>query len=269
MLAELIQLHTSDGLTLSGAFYPPQGQTKEIGVVFVHGMTGSFVGEIESVVPGLVALAGYACICANNRGYGYKGAATEEFAGCLPDIHAAIDFMEERGYPLIALIGHSKGGVKVAYYLSQTQDERVSMLGLLSPADNVHGIPHWVTPLIGKNNIEAFMEELEQLVESGQEEKMYTLPEWPYFISARTLLDHYKTSDDNVLELIPGFHLPLLAVCGGQETDWCTTVTALQKSPPANARVLIIPEADHVYTGKEMILAQAIIDWLGGSNSQL
>ncbi|MBN2548832.1 MAG: alpha/beta fold hydrolase [Anaerolineales bacterium] len=267
MPAELIQLHTSDGLTHSGAFYPPQGNTKELGVIFVHGMTGSFVGEIESVVPGLIALAGYATLCANNRGYGYKGAATEEFAGCIPDIRAAIDFMEERGYSRIALIGHSKGGVKVAYYLTQTQDERVAMLGLLSPADNVHGIPYWVTPLIGKNDVESFMEELDTVIESGQEEKMYILPEWPYFISARTLLDHYRTRDDDVLPQIPGFKLPLLAVCGGQETDWCTTVTMLQKTPPANARVLIIPEADHVYTGKEMILAQVIIDWLGGSNS--
>jgi pimeloyl-ACP methyl ester carboxylesterase len=262
MIAELIHLHTRDGYTHSGAFYSPQGQARPIGVVFVHGMTGSFVGEIESVVPEMVAKAGYATLIANNRGYGFMGAATEDFAGCIPDIAAAIDFMESRGYAQIALIGHSKGGVKVAFYLAQTLDPRVTALGLLSPAENVHGAPAWMAASMGCSDVEQFMQEVQQLVEQGETEKMFTMPEWPYFISAETLWDHYTTQQDDTLDLARSFDLPLLAVCGGLETEWCVPVTTLHKNPPSNAQVLIIPGADHVYTGKETLLAQTIIDWL-------
>ena len=262
MLAELIQLHTSDGLIHSGAFYPPRGVARGIGVVFVHGMTGSFVGEIESVVPGLVAKAGYACLAANNRGYGYKGAATETFAGCLADIGAMLDFMAERGTERIALIGHSKGGVKAAYYLSQTKDARLTALGLLSPAENVHGVPVWMAASMGRSDVESLAQEAEMLVNEGRGDKIYILPDWPYFISARTLWDHYNVREDDVLPLALSFDLPLLAVCGELETDWCLPVTALYEAPPPNARVEVIPGADHVYAGREAVLAQVIVEWL-------
>jgi pimeloyl-ACP methyl ester carboxylesterase len=264
MCAELIKLHTSDGLTHFGGFYPPQGAAKRLGVVFVHGMTGSFVGEMESVVPELVAEAGYATLAANNRGCGFSGAATETFAGCLPDLRAAIDFMTARGYNRVALLGHSKGGIKVAYYLAQTHDPRIAALGLLSPGADVHGPSRWRSFCVGNRDLETFMRKMKKLVYDGQGDRMISTPEWPYFVSARTLWDHYTTRGDDVLENIAGLALPLLAVCGEKETDWCTVVTTLRQSPPANTRVAIIPGADHVYTGVEPTLAHEIVEWLSG-----
>ena len=262
MCAELIKLHTSDGLTHFGGFYPPHEPAKRLGVVFVHGMTGNFVGEMESVLPELVAEAGYATLIANNRGCGFMGAATETFAGCIPDIRAEIDFMVVQGYDRVALLGHSKGGIKVAYYLAQTHDPRVTALGLLSPGADVHGPSRWRSFCVGNRDLETFMQEMKKLVEDGQGNKMITMPEWPYFVSARTLWDHYITRGDGVMENIAGLSIPLLAVCGEKETDWCVVVTMLQKSPPANARVTIIPGADHVYTGVESALAHEIVEWL-------
>ena len=262
MNAELIKIHTQDGRTHFGAFYPAQGEARRMGVVFVHGWTGCFVGEMESVTPGLVAQAGYACLVANNRGNGYMGAATEDFAGCIPDIAASIDFMEERGFDRVALIGHSKGGVKVAYYLTQTKDPRVARLGLLSPAPDVHSQPAWMAESLGRKDTEAFMEEVRGMVERGEGEKMISLPVWPFFTTARTLWDHYTVRGDEVQELVKGFTLPLLALCGETEMDWCVAVTMLVKATPANVRALIIPGADHVYTGMEDKVANAIVDWL-------
>ena len=97
---------------------------KPVGVVLVHGYTGTFTGEVEGALPPLLAVAGYTTLVANNRGAGILGAARERFEGCVPDIRAAIDLMADRGYDRIVLLGHSKGGVKAAYYLAQTGDPR-------------------------------------------------------------------------------------------------------------------------------------------------
>jgi alpha-beta hydrolase superfamily lysophospholipase len=264
MLAELIKLHTQDKKTHFGALYNPDGKPKVLGVVFVHGMTGSFVGEMESVTPGFVAKAGYVSLVANNRGTGYSGAATEDFAGCIYDIRSAIDFMAARGLDRIALLGHSKGGVKVAYYFSQTGDPRVACLGLLSPAENVHGVPVWMAKSMGYEDIEQLIPTVRELVENGQGEKFLSMPEWPYFVSAKTFLDHYSVHGDSVLPLARSFTLPVLALCGEQELDWCKPVASLTKKHAGNVRVEIIPGADHVYTNREAVVAGVIVDWLDG-----
>ncbi len=60
MKAELITLNTADGLTHYGALYAPaKPRRRNLAVVTVHGMTGSFIGEIERAVPPLLARAGY------------------------------------------------------------------------------------------------------------------------------------------------------------------------------------------------------------------
>lgn len=264
MLAELIKLHTQDSKNHFGAIYFAGDKAKDLGVVFVHGMTGSFVGEMESVTPGLVANAGYTSLVANNRGTGYSGAATEDFGGCIYDIQSAIDFMAARGFGRIALLGHSKGGVKVAYYLSQVKDPRVVCLGLLSPAENVHGVPVWMAKSMGYEDIKQFIPCVRKLVESGQGEKFLTMPEWPYFVSAKTFLDHYSVRGDDVLRLARSFSLPVLALCGEQELDWCKPVTSLRKKRADNVRVEIIPGADHVYTNREAVVAGVIVEWLDG-----
>lgn len=269
MLAELIKLHTQDNKTHFGALYLPESEPKTIGAIFVHGMTGSFVGEMESVTPGLVAKVGYACLVANNRGAGYSGAATEDFAGCIHDIRTAVDFLAARGFDRIALLGHSKGGVKVAYYLSQTNDPRVVCLGLLSPSENVHGVPIWMAKSMGYDDVRQFIPVVRQLVKSGQGEKFLTMPEWPYFVSARTFLDHYTTHGDNVLSLARSFKVPVLALCGELELEWCKPVASLLKKAPAKMHVVIIPGADHVYTNREAVVADVIVDWLDGLSFQV
>lgn len=269
MLAELVKLQTCDNKTHFGALYIPMGTPKPLGVVFIHGMTGNFVGEMESITPGLVAKAGYASLVANNRGAGYSGAATEDFAGCIHDIRANIEFMVERGFQRIALVGHSKGGVKVAYYLSQTRDPRVASLGLLSPAENVHGVPVWMANSMGYGDIRQFIPTVRKMVKEGRGDTILTIPIWPYFVSAKTFLDHYKVRGDNVLLLARSFTLPMFALCGERELDWCKPVASLNKRHNSNVTVVILPGADHVYTNCEAAAAEAIVNWLDNLSFQV
>jgi alpha/beta superfamily hydrolase len=259
MLAELIRLNTSDGLSHPGAFYAAKSaRPAPLGVVIVHGLTGSFVGEIETALPPLLAEAGYSTLVFNNRGTGIVGGATERFAGCIPDIRAAIDWMETRGFSQIALFGHSKAGAKVAYYLVKTGDPRVTGLSVLSPVDSAHDIIHCQAPQFGKRNPSAWLERVKTL--AG--DVLFADRNWPYLMSAGTAADHLALTDDNTLDNLAALSLPILAACGSLELDWCKTVAALLREPPPGYRVAVIEGADHVYTGHEKEMADLMIDWM-------
>jgi pimeloyl-ACP methyl ester carboxylesterase len=260
MLAELITFKTSDGLTHYGALYPPAGfGRRDLAVVMVHGMTGSFIGEIESVLPPMLAQAGYPCLVANNRGRDFFGTATERFAGFLPDVGAALGCMDARGFARIVLVGHSRGGVKVAYTMARRNDPHVVALGLLSPAESVHTIARQVGPALGGRR---WLARVRALVDEGRGEAFLTGPEWPYMLSAASLLDSHDAQGDDVLENLKAIRVPIFAACGEKELDWCTVVAHLLRNPPPGYTVHVIPGADHVYTGEEAELARRLLAWL-------
>ena len=260
MLAELIALQTTDGLIHHGALYgPEQRRRKDLAVVLVHGMTGSFIGEIERALPPMLARAGYVCLVANNRGHGFFGTATERFTGCLPDIESAMDFVAGRGFKRVALVGHSRGGIKVAYYMAQRNDPRVTALGLLSPADSVRTIVRQAGPaLAGKR----WLSRVRALVAEGRGDTILTCSEWPYMLSAASLLDSYNAQGDDISQNLKSIRVPVFAACGEKEFDWCTVVARLRADPPPGYTVRVIPGADHVYTGEEAELASRLIAWL-------
>ena len=263
MLAELIKIHTEDGLIHFGAIYQaPIEKVKKFGVVLVHGMTGHFIGEVESALPPALAQAGYTCLVANNRGFSIMGAATEKFAGCLPDIQAAIDCLAERGYNRIALLGHSKGGVKVAYYMAKRHDPRVIALGILSPAESAHRIGYWPAFAKQGQSRAEFLQAARELIDQGKGETFFISPQWPFIASADSLVEHSKTRGDDVLKNIKDLTIPVLAMCGELETEWCTVVTTLLKKPPEGYQVEVVPGADHVYAGREAELGKVVVGWL-------
>lgn len=259
-MVELFRLATADGLTHFGAYYPAR-EPSPLGIVLVHGMTGSFIGEIEGAVPPLLAEAGLAVLAANNRGNGLLGAATEKVAGVLPDIGAAIDAMQARGFDRIALVGHSKGGVKVCYYLAETGDPRVAGLGLLSPASSFHQMPGWIAAQFGGKDAQRWLKKAARLASKGKGERIFTDSAWPYLVSAGTLADHAAACRDDVLDRLQEIQVPVLAACGSLELDWCTVVATLRSGAPEGFRVEVIQGADHVYTGKETELAALLIEW--------
>jgi alpha/beta superfamily hydrolase len=212
----------------------------------------------------MLAAAGLPTLVANNRGHGLLGAATETVAGVVPDIRAAIDALQARGCERIALIGHSKGGVKVSAYMRQTGDPRVAALGLLSPAASFHAMPIWLSVQFAPKDAERFLKKAKKLAARGKGERIFTDSAWPYLASAATLADHAAAEGDEVLDYLAHARLPVLAACGSLELDWCTVVATLRSGAPAGFRVAVISGADHVYTGKEKELADLILDWVKG-----
>jgi pimeloyl-ACP methyl ester carboxylesterase len=182
----------------------------------------------------------------------------------VPDIAAAIDLMQTRGFSRIILIGHGKGGTKASYYWSQTADPRVMALGLISPTASFHGMPEWISTQFAPDDPQSWLKKAKKLAAKGKGERIFTDSAWPYLISADTLSDHAAAEGDDVVDALTKIDIPVLAACGSLELEWCTVVATLRSGAPAGIRVKILAGANHVYTGKEKVLAEIIIDWVRG-----
>ena len=111
---------------------------------------------------------------------------------------------------------------------------------------------------------DAWYDEVERIVADGQAEALYAMPTWPYLATAGMIVDHVRRRDADLAALLPGFNLPILAMCGGAEINWCVVVANLKKQPPEGYTVRTVRGADHVYAAKEKELGRAVVRWLNG-----
>ena len=199
------------------------------------------------------------------RGGGYWGVAGEE----VRDIAAGLDLAEARGFRQIVLIGHSAGAAAVRRYQAEAQDARVVGLVLASGSITVDqpSAPDQVA-------------EANRLMAAGESEALVRDPKrsFPSYISAAPLLDiansalEYKdffglqptTQNPAVVRIA----CPLLAFFGtrgdvGNEKDLARLKACLQRLPHGPSRVdsEIIPDADHMYAGQEVHVAETIARW--------
>lgn len=127
-LTELVQVTTSDGLRLDGSLREPArcratSQTPDA-FLLLHGVGGTFYGgrmfealtqpllnQTAAVLRVNTRGAGSVSMFATDGGATRGGAAFEVVDQCRHDIHAWCDFLVQRGYQRIALLGHSLGAI--------------------------------------------------------------------------------------------------------------------------------------------------------------
>jgi pimeloyl-ACP methyl ester carboxylesterase len=163
------------------------------------------------------------------------------------------------------LAGHSYGAVKVTWYQGERQDPRVA--GLISASGPVR--PPSERPELGEPLARA-----RQMVAEGRGLDLLPLGSVgrPDTLSAQTLVDR-----GNVLVDVYGMaggdsplgkvRCPFLAILGtfepqiGSPADLETLKRNARSS--ARADTALIEGADHLYTGREVVVAQAVYKWLG------
>jgi alpha-beta hydrolase superfamily lysophospholipase len=153
MKTSLQRIMTEDNIELVGLLYEPDRATKKI-LVHVHGMAGNFYeNKFLDFIAETLTSSGIAFFAFNNRGCEYIkdlfqmkdgkrsytrfGDAYELFDDSVLDIRAAIDFADNKGFETIHLSGHSLGAPKVAHYAANGNDDRLTSIIFLSPADMV------------------------------------------------------------------------------------------------------------------------------------
>ncbi len=289
------RIYTDDGIELHGLLHEPDQQTDTV-LVHVHGMGGNFYeNKFLDFLAKELTDSGIAFCVFNNRGCElikdtYKivedkepemvrvGTAYEIFEESIFDISRFIQFVEDEGFRTVHLSGHSLGCPKTAYYISETQDTRISSLLLLSPSDMlglVRSQPEQFKKLIA---------EAKNLVAEGKGREF--LSEWvwgEYPTSAATYLSlfadgakdaifNFYDSEDK-LEVLNNIKIPTYAVMGRKDDALVVSIeetfSRMQEALANSSKVKteILGDANHGYRGHEQELAYAVTSWLKEINT--
>jgi len=282
---EVVFTQSEDGVPNAGIlFAPPKNSAKPSAIIWVHGWGVNFYQPSYVKIGRALAQLGYACISVNTRmhdigfnigdrdgkrirGGGYWGVASQEGK----DIAAWIDFVSQRGFKHVVLVGHSAGWSEVRRYQAEKQDQRV--VGLISASGGF-----WATS--EKPDAE-LLAQANRLIAEGHGDELLRLPNRRFasYISAATYVDNWTTPPElkdffGLESKNPGvtrIRCPLLAFFGtrddvGTQKDLDLMKSCIKRQPTGPSRVdtLLIQNGDHMYTGQESQVAEKIAEWADG-----
>jgi len=263
---ELVEAESEDGLVLQGVVIrPAAGPVKLLPVVWVHGFTGRYYEPHAVRIGRGLAERGYVFVAGNNRGNNVgatvrrkggesllAGAIWEQVDESPNDVAGWIGFAVGLGFRRVALLGHSLGAQKVAFYQTQRQDPRVAGLILASGA------------LRRRPQAPELLAEAERLVAEGRGQELLpgaAMPGAVTTVSAQTFLSRARVAFDPAL-----VRCPLLAFLGTNEPQIAAPedLEALRRRATVAPRVdvRLIEGADHIYTGCEAQVVATIADWV-------
>lgn len=276
---EIVWIRTDDGIRHDGVVIRPTGPPTGTAVVWMHGFTGHFSEPHQITIGRYLAERGHLFVSGNNRGHHHGaslgqregtplmgGAWWELVSESWLDVKAWLDFAETLRPARLVLAGHSYGALKVTWYQGERQDPRLA--GLISASGPVR--PPGRRPELGEPLALA-----QRMVAEGR-----GLDLLPFgstgrpggTLSAQTLVDREKSlvdvygveSGDSPLSKV---RCPFLAILGTNEPQIGSPadLDMLKRNARSSSRAdtALIEGADHVYTGREEAVAQAIYEWLG------
>ena len=150
MQTDLVEVTTTDGLSLSGALFTPSKMASGPidAFVFFQGDGGHFYRPLYLGMGEYFSQRGIAFITANRRGHDMvaggapggrlQGYAFESVAESPLDFWAWVDFLRNKGYTKIASGGHSGGAVRAVYTQATTPSPNVVAVISVSPGEYDH-----------------------------------------------------------------------------------------------------------------------------------
>jgi pimeloyl-ACP methyl ester carboxylesterase len=280
----LVQIVAPDGMRLHGALeLPPAAGASPAGLPLVdawlciHGTGSNFysASTLSGLAPKLLA-GGAAVLRGNTRGHdlvssgpaglGLQGAAFERVDLAPLDLTAWIDYLVDRGFRRIGLLGHSMGGIKAILTLSTEALLEVTRLVAVSPPRLSY--EHFCQ-MPQADEFLRTMAVAEEHLRAGRGDELLSIRfPIPYYVSASGFVDRYGPEERyNVLRLLHRVQCPTLVTYGSAEMQdpafrGMSEAVAERKTPANDLRVAVIAGADHVYTGLHDVLAQRIGSWL-------
>jgi esterase/lipase len=286
----LTEIITKDKLIHQGIYFQPQTKS-DTAVLWVHGLTGTFYGDIVlfNMLVNQLNLMGIGFASFNNRGHdsivgirridsqsptGYShtngGAGYEKFEDCIFDIDAGITFLRNLGYSKIIIAGHSTGANKVCYYGGTVDDNRLVGVVLASPISD--RLMEEKTNIRLKKNLH----QMKKMVEKGKGE--YLVNNLTFFPTTPkrylSLFEKGSTEDvfdygENKLKLKEFSKIikPLLVVLTEKDEYADRPITEIKSVFDKHSKSIkyqskIIPESFHGFDGKEDVFAKLITDWI-------
>lgn len=275
MKCELVSVETSDGITLNGAFFA--GDKDKPALILLHGAAMNFYTGIGRFLPELINPHAYACLSANNRGHDFGtapdgdkkpvlGLMRERFRDCVYDLEAWINYLNQRGYQKIVVIGHSQAIPKILYAQNTQNFSGISGLVLVSSPPSAAQMMRF---LVG-DYYDRGIFKANELVELGMDSQLIVLRgrgTMPWIFTAGTFLSVYgPDTPADTEELIKEVYCPILLVRGSNDFEPVSKeLLANMKKNAGHSETCDIVEiegADHFYSQHEEQLGQVILEWL-------
>ena len=288
-----IDFLATDGVILNGLLYESKEKTQDI-ILAVHGMSSNCFKKRDEIIANKANEANIDYFCFNNRGSelvkyikksidGKKeeklgGTSYEDVLDGYEDIVGAILKLKELGYQNIYLQGHSLGCTKIVYTYSELKDEEsediledIKGVILLSLID----IPSTLKFYLGDKFTE-YLKIAEKKEREGKQLEFMPKEAFIHPISVKTFLRYARDNqeinfaqygEDTELEKLNKITVPLFMRWGNDNEmilqDAKELVNIVNNSiSNQNKNIDYIEGSNHMYNGKEEILAEQIVEFI-------
>ena len=285
MIGELVNIKTADGMRLNGILHAPANNSAPHdaidAVVCLHGVSSNFYASalLEHIATSFVD-HGIAALRVNTRGHDSivltkndrgpcrQGSAYETVDQCRYDIRAWIDFLQERNFRKVAVLGHSLGAIKALYSQAAEPHESVRCVIAASPPRLSYAAFR-----VGEGSADFFtsVREAEEWLKADQPERLIQVKfPFPMLITAAGYIDKYGPNERyNLLNFVDQLKIPTLFVFGKLELErggiaFAGLPEAIQRKIKPEQRIAIqtVAGGDHLYTGVYNPLFEQIQAWL-------
>ncbi len=279
MLVDLIRLTAADGMELDGAFFEPAPDATPAGpvdaILCIHGSGRAFYTPATANMANDLRNQGYAALTLNTRGHDTvwvdrqtgiaEGNAFEILSTGKQDLRAGVDYLASLGYQRIAILGHSMGAVKVAYYAATENDGRVAAVIPVSP---VRLSCSYYLESDDAAEFRANLETADRMEGEGRALDLFSVdfPIKELFSAAAYLDKHGPLERYNIIQHAPNIRVPLFVLSGSLETHTRLLdvpqdmITAAVNSP--RAEYLVLEGGNHSLTNMMPQAGAAVLDWL-------
>jgi pimeloyl-ACP methyl ester carboxylesterase len=268
----LLNVVTEDGLSLDGALVAPDGESRGLAVVWIHGNIGEFHTYPYVLVARALAARGWPVVLGDTRGHGVVselwnvpedrplagGSAWEDLDEAPLDVAAWVEEAAAMAAGGVVVAGHSQGAAKAVLYAASRADDRLRGVVLASP--DLHG--HWWE----------VVDEAERLVGAGHgDELLPALMGAPWYrLSAANVVSRSRVlgavyAGGEGRASVSAVAVPVLAFFAAADVggeDELATIRANASTAPS-IETAVLAGGDHVYTDVEDEAAALIAGWLG------
>lgn len=279
---EIIRVKTPRGLELKGAMWGSDRMNTV--VIMMSGICSNvFQNDLLTSTGGLLnknniafiaghAMDAFSCIAYSDFSTGkqkYTGVVYDDFSLVYEDVEAYVKFARDLGFKNIILAGHSLGSNKIIHYLGNTSDNFVDYFIVSAPVD----LAHWFEVM---PNVKECIELAKKFVDENRGTEIL-----PYLfggfspMSAETVLSFYNAFNlkncpviSNNGETASLFNIKVNgsfvigekdSLTDGNPEGFMVKLNSCCKHPERN-QVIVIPDASHIFYGKDKEYAQTILE---------
>ncbi|HIU86279.1 TPA: DUF1749 domain-containing protein [Candidatus Spyradomonas excrementavium] len=279
---EIIRVKTPRGLELKGAMWGSDRMNTV--VIMMSGICSNvFQNDLLTSTGGLLnknniafiaghAMDAFSCIAYSDFSTGkqkYTGVVYDDFNLVYEDVEAYVKFARDLGFKNIILAGHSLGSNKIIHYLGNTSDNFVDYFIVSAPVD----LAHWFEVM---PNVKECIELAKKFVDENRGTEIL-----PYLfggfspMSAETVLSFYNAFNlkncpviSNNGETASLFNIKVNgsfvigekdSLTDGNPEGFMVKLNSYCKHPERN-QVIVIPDASHIFYGKDKEYAQTILE---------